>query len=168
MKINRTRMMMLWNLVSFRGVGPLPLWLMVTLSGYCFAMFMALHITSVRPSTAEPASKHSWPILLICALLVEVLNQVTYRLAKKKPRSATIVKCATFWCIFTGGIAVHIYRAHGLPPGQELAWNQTAALVLIYVLLSWVFPIYSVSTNIRFFLLYGRFQKSVVDVLRDD
>jgi hypothetical protein len=131
-------------------------------------MFVAAHFVSVRHNAGELLSKERWVIVAVCALLVEVLNQVTYRLGKKKPGTAALIKCVTFWCIFTAGIISYIYLAHGLQAASRWRWSETAGHVLVYIAFSWVFPIYSVSTNVRFFFLHGKFRMSAVDVFRSD
>lgn len=149
-------------LLSPKGI--LPVWLMLVLSPYFFVLLVATHIVGLRHNAADLLSKESWEIIVPCALLVEFINQTTYILAKKKPRTASRFKCVAFCLVFTSGIVAYNYLVFSLPvTNMTWRWNEiteTVAHILVYVVLSWAFPIYSVCTDVRFLFLYGKFQLS--------
>ncbi len=152
------------TMLSPKGI--IPVWLMLVLSPYFFVLLVATHIVSLRHNAAEVLSKESWVIIVSCALLVEFINQTTYILAKKKPRTASRFKCVAFCLVFTAGIVAYNYLVLSLPV-TNMTWGyteitETVAHILIYVLLSWCFPIYSVCTDVRFLFMYGKFQMSSI------
>ena len=148
-------------LLSPKGI--LPVWLMLALSPYFFVLLVATHILSLRHNAVEALSKEKWGIIMICTLLVELINQTTYALAKKKPRTASTFKCVAFCLVFTAGIVAYNYFILSLPATiMTWQWHEMVAQIFLSVLFSWCFPIYSVCTDVRFLLMYGKFQMSSI------
>lgn len=154
-----------YSLPTFRALlspkGILPGWLMLVLSPYFFVLLMATYILSLRHNAVEALSKEKWGIIMICTLLIELINQTTYALAKKKPRTASTFKCVAFCLVFTGGIVAYNYFILSLPvTNMTWQWHEMVAQIFLSVLFSWCFPIYSVYTDVRFLVMYGKFQLS--------
>ena len=147
----------LWLVLSPAHFGPLPL--MIVMSLYAFTMLMIADIVSAGHNGSEQLSKQWWIIVIICGLLVEVLNQITYLLAKTKNKVAIILKAVIFWCIFTGGVGVYIYLLGSLDKNLIWNWREEIIYIFIYIVLAWVFPMYSLSPDIRFLFVSGKFQK---------
>jgi hypothetical protein len=134
---------------------------MLVLSSYFFVLLVATHIVSLRYNAAEVLSKERWMIIVPCALLVEFVNQTTYILAKRKPSTARMFKCVAFSLVFTAGIVAYNYLVLNLPVAiMTWRWTEIVAHILIYVILCWSLPIYSVCTDVRFLFLYGKFRIS--------
>lgn len=148
---------LVWLILSPGDFG--PVWLMGGLSLYTFTMLMVTNVMSAVRNGSELLSKEWWLIVATCAFLVEILNQITYILAKRNRDATVKLKCIFFWLIFTGGIGTYIYLLSGLDRNVTWVWHEEIGYILIYIAFSWVFPIYSVSPTIRFLLLSDRFTK---------
>jgi len=103
----------------------------------------------------------SFPIIAICLILIEVLNQFTFYLAKVKYEFAAKVKVSLFWVIFTGGVIVYIYMTTNLPKNVIWQWDKDLAYIFINLVLSYLaLPTFSLSPEFRFFFLHGKFKRS--------
>jgi hypothetical protein len=136
-----------------------PLGLMMTLSLYTLAWLLLIHFISVSRNGSYELSRERWIIIAICAVLVEILNQFTYWLAKVKRKLAVLLKGIIFWCIFSIGCLVYIYLLNRIEAASAWVWYEDIEAILIYLLFSWGLPTYSLSPNIRFFFLSGKFRK---------
>jgi hypothetical protein len=92
----------LWILLSPRDVGPIVV--MLTLSLYTLSILILIHFMSITRDGNHELSKEKWIIIGICALSIEILNQITYWLAKINEKIAVVFKAVLFWCVFTAGI----------------------------------------------------------------
>jgi len=137
-----------------------PLWLRPTLFFYSLVLFLVAHVTSVLCNAGELLSKERWVIIGVCLVLVEILNQITYWLAKRKPVGAVILRGILFWCIFTAGIGTYIYLTTTVDRTIPWSWNKGIGWVLFYLVLSWILPYYSLVPEFRFFWMHGQFEKS--------
>ena len=136
-----------------------PLGLMMTLSLYTLVWLLLIHFISVSRNGAYELSKEKWIIIAICAVLVEILNQFTYWLAKVERKVAVLLKGIIFWCIFSIGCLVYIYLLNRIETTVAWVWYEDIEAIIIYLIFSWALPIYSLSPNIRFFFLSGKFRK---------
>ena len=111
-------------------------------------------------------SKHSvwfW-IPIFCLVLIEVLNQFTFYLAKHQRAKAVAIKAVTFWILFTVFNLSDIFiRLQADKTGIWTIQHKWSALLVLF-LLSTILPWYSFCPDIRFFLLYGSLSKSDIVV----
>lgn len=153
----RQNLKVLWLILSPGDFGPLKL--MIILSLYSLTLLLATRFLSVSRNGAYELSKQRWIIIGVCAILIEVLNQFTYWYAKFNRKIAIIAKGVFFWLVFTCGIGTYIYLLGALEQNATWQWHKQIGHILVYLVLAWVLPIYSLSPNIRFLLLWGRFKK---------
>lgn len=93
-----------------------------------------------------------------CLVLVEVLNQVTFRLAKKNRPRAIHLKAFLFWVLFTlFHVSDTLIGLQAEKTGTWIFMEKWSALFVLF-LLSAILPWYSFCPDIRFFILHGEFQ----------
>ena len=138
-------------------------WLTIGLSLYSFTLFMVAKFMSVTDIDGHILLvKEFFFIVVVCLLLIEILNQVTYWLGKVKFKLAITLKCITFWLIFTGGIGTYIYfttTVEGISAGFS---REDLISLPFYLLFSWFLPRYSLYTDFRFLLVRGKFNKKII------
>lgn len=108
-------------------------------------------------------------VIGVTVACVEVLNQVTYHLAKSRPKKSLIIKFTCFWLLFTAATGVYAWlvRSRWAVPHASSPWISRYVLAFV---LYYGFIYYSVSTEVRFLFLGGRFRglKDTPDKLADD
>jgi len=93
-----------------------------------------------------------------CLVLVEVLNQLTFRLAKKNRPRAIHLKALLFWVLFTVYcVSDTLIRLQAQKTGTWVFVEKWSALFVLFIF-SVILPWYSLCPDIRFFLLVGEFQ----------
>ena len=133
----------------------------VWLSPLLFAYGFMLLITSdiISEVYHYDGSYSKWCLVPIsCLILFEVLNQFTYWKAKISRRNAIVSKAVFFWVIFTVFAVSDILL--GLQGTKEGVWlfSEKWSAVLILMCISWILPAYSFCPDIRFYVLYGKFE----------
>jgi len=129
----------------------------VIMSCYSFLLMLFSHFFSLsRDGQTQIIDKYN---LIIIAFLVaiEILNQITFFYARINRKRAIIIKCLAFWLIFTAGIAVYVFLTSRLQRIDHWNWHEDIICLVLYLVLSWVFPIYSLCPDIRYIFLYGKF-----------
>ena len=105
----------------------------------------------------NPISPWLW-LPAICFFLIEPLNQFTFYYAKNHRQKAILTKAIIFWLLFTiYNFSDIIIRLQAETTGTWILSEKWSA-VLILFLLSAMSPWYSFCPDIRFFVLYGKFQ----------
>ncbi len=94
----------------------------------------------------------------ICFFLIEPLNQFTFYYAKNHRQKAILTKAIVFWLLFTiYNLSDIIIRLQAKETGAWVFSEKWSAMLILF-LLSAISPWYSFCPNIRFFVLYGKFQ----------
>jgi len=106
-------------------------------------------------------------IPISCLVLIEVLNQFTFYLAKRQRAKAVVIKAVTFWMLFTVFNLSDIFIRLQADKTGTWAFQQKWSALLILFLLSAILPWYSFCPDIRFILLYGSFSKSDITVINN-
>ena len=136
-------------------------WLSPLLFIYGFSFLIIRDIVAEMYRLGGSYSK--WHIIPIsCLLLFEVLNQITYRLAKQSREKAIMIKAVFFWFIFTlysvSDILIRLYD--GNKSGTWIFSDKWPA-ILFLLLVSWLLPSYSFSPDWRFYVLHGKFESKL-------
>lgn len=134
-----------------------PIGVRVMLSMYCFLLLVSTQYLSIARDGFYNLIKEYFVILIICLILVEILNQITFYLGEKNYKNVVVIRAILFWLIFTAGIGIYVYLLLGIK--KNVAWSLHTELghFLIYLITSLILPQYSLSTNIRFLFLRGKF-----------
>ena len=135
------------------------LWLKLILFIYALTMLQLRYYIDEIHRGDNPVSSWFW-LPSVCLLLIEPLNQFTFYYAKKQRQRAILTKAIIFWLLFTiYNISDIIIR---LQAEQTSAWifSKEWSEVIILFLISAIAPWYSFCPDIRFFVLYGKFQIS--------
>jgi hypothetical protein len=138
-------------------VASIPLfWLKVIMWGVSFVLLVFRDYVAELHRGTNPHLVWFW-VPFLCLVGVEVLNQVTFYLFKSDRRKAVLIKAIAFWALFlfyiTSDIAIRLQATRtGVWDFQE-KWSD----LLLLFLLSTILPWYSFCTDIRFFILHGRF-----------
>jgi hypothetical protein len=145
-------------ILSYRGKGPHKI--MCFLFFYSFVFFMIIHFLSTYRNGSYELSEEFWIIAGVCGVVIEILNQITYYWGRKNRKKASIVKGIFFWVTFTIGCIVYISLLSSLEIKPSWKWHEQVGHFIIYLCLSWVMPVYSFSTDIRFLFLVGKYKNN--------
>lgn len=130
-------------------------WLTIGLSLYSFTLFMIAKFMSVTGENGHiMLVKEFFFIMLVCLVLIEILNQVTYWFSKINFKLAVTLKCVIFWLIFTGGIGTYIYFTTTVNGRSGGISREDLVSLPFYLLFSWFLPRYSLYTDFRFLLTW--------------
>jgi hypothetical protein len=124
---------------------------------YAFTLLLLRDYISEIHRGDNPISSWFW-LPAICLFLIEPLNQFTFYYAKNHRQKAILTKAIIFWLLFTiYHLSDIIIRLQAEKTG---AWvfSEKWSAVLILFLISAISPWYSFCPDIRFFILYGKFQ----------
>lgn len=125
---------------------------------YSFLLMLFSHIFSLSRDGQKQIFKEYCLIIVVCLVAVEILNQITFLWSRMDRKRAIAIKCVAFWLIFTVGILAYIYLTSRLQKADSWNWHDGIISLVIYLVLSWVLPAYSLSPDIRFLFLYGRYK----------
>ena len=132
-------------------------WLL--LATYFFLSMTAVHFVSLSRDGANNLVKEKFAILLPWLLIVEVVNQTTYFLAKKKYRKAISVRASAFWGTYTLAIFLYIIKLMPLPTVSDVRWTYNILHLVLYAITGVLISHYSLVPEFRFFLLRGKLRR---------
>ena len=135
-----------------------PFGLRLVLSLYAFIIFVIVEVVTVLHNGHDLLTKERDIIIIIGLISIELINQITYWLAKNNRNFAAGLKCVLFWFIFTMGAVVFLYLLVGLDRNVVLRQYEEIGRIMAYLLLSLSLPYYSLSPEFRFLLLRGKFK----------
>jgi hypothetical protein len=123
---------------------------------YTAVLFAITEIISVYHSNSETVFKEKCVLILIGIALIEILNQISFRISKNNIQQATIIKAVGFWLIFS----VLIFTYWGILIKTDSIyiwkWSKFISYFFIYLIGIHCLPFYSLSPKIRFLFLVER------------
>jgi len=129
-------------------------------------LYALLLITTAAWDIGKDLVPNKWIIFTVALVCLEVVNQVSYHLAKRRKRAALILKAVGFWTIFTAGMLTYIglLRSDYASPETSSAWISRCVFVIV---MSWGTVPCSLNTKIRFYALHGKFRRKKSSDLLD-
>jgi hypothetical protein len=118
--------------------------------------FVSLFVTDI--GSGDLSLKTRWYVFGGAGVAIEIINQITFGIARHDARMAALLKCCLFWAVFLCSALLYVILSRQSGASFVFSWPGLGD-VGFYAVLSWVLPNYSVSPEYRFLLLRGRFRK---------
>jgi hypothetical protein len=139
------------------------IYLKVFLFCYSLAFFIATDIMSTLTNGGYVLVKERFILWGVTLLLIELLNQVTYKIAKRVYSLAVVIRVSVFWVLFSAAMIIYIIwlsKLDRITGNTWHSWYKYIGLYLFYIGMSVWLPYYSLIPEFRFLLLRGKFQSS--------
>ena len=137
-----------------------PIAIRLVLASYCFLLLAITEYLNITRNGFYNFIKEHYIILIICLVLIEILNQITFYLSPKKHEVAVWLRAFLFWLIFSVSIAIYILFLLRLEKDIVFKWYVEVFRFLLYLILSLILAHYSLVPEFQFLILRGRYRKS--------
>ncbi len=106
-------------------------------------------------------AEEKWIFIGIFIVVAEIFNQTTYYFFNRYPKFV-LVKGVVLLSLFFVLTGIYLYMVVNLPITKNYndLWTNVS-IIIVNIAISLFLPFYSFSSNIRFWLLYGKFANKI-------
>jgi hypothetical protein len=122
---------------------------------YAAVLFFVSGFLSLTRSGHESVIKEIDIILIVTLILIELINQVSYRLSKRTAQKASIIKCVAFWIVLSCSSIIYWFYLLKLEQQYSISWHKILGVTFFLLLFTFYIPFYSLDTTYRFLFLKG-------------